>query len=66
MKKKTPNKKIERRGRPKTTGTGEAQFVRMHKPQLDAIDSWRSASISRPEAIRQLVAWALGHTQRTT
>jgi len=60
------NKKTRRPGRPKTTGTGAAQLVRMHKQQLDAIDNWRSASISRPEAIRQLVAWALGHTQRTT
>ena len=39
--------------------------VRMHDPQLTAIDSWiGDAEISRPEAIRQLVDWALEHTKK--
>ena len=45
-------------GRPKTTGPGEPQVVRMHDEQLDAIDDWIAAQgekISRPEAIRRLV-----------
>jgi len=34
--------------------------VRMHKPQLKAIDRWIGDSgVSRPAAIRQLVDWAL-------
>lgn len=49
-------------GRPKTTGSGEAQIVRMHKPQIAAIDAWTKAQgdqISRPEAIRRLVQLGL-------
>lgn len=47
-------------GRPKTTGSGLQLLVRMHKPQIEAIDGWiRNSGISRPEAIRQLVTWAL-------
>ena len=45
-------------GRPKTTGPGEPQVVRMHDEQLEAIDDWIAAQgekISRPEAIRRLV-----------
>ena len=45
-------------GRPKTTGPGEPQVVRMHDEQLEAIDDWIEAQgekISRPEAIRRLV-----------
>ena len=44
-------------GRPKTTGSGAAQLVRMHDAQLAAIDAWREkqADVSRPEAIRRLV-----------
>ena len=39
--------------------------VRMHDPQLTAIDGWiGDAEISRPEAIRQLVDWALEHTKK--
>jgi hypothetical protein len=50
-----PNPKM---GRPKTTGPGEPQVVRMHDEQLEAIDDWIEAQgekISRPEAIRRLV-----------
>jgi len=34
--------------------------VRMHDPQIAAIDKWiADTGLSRPEAIRQLVDWAL-------
>ena len=45
-------------GRPKTTGPGEPQVVRMHDAQLQLIDAWideQDEKISRPEAIRRLV-----------
>jgi hypothetical protein len=55
--KKTKTNKI---GRPRTTGPGVAMMVRMHTPQLKAIDAWIGKSgLSRPEAVRQLVNWAL-------
>jgi cytochrome c553 len=47
-----------KRGRPKTTGAGEPQVVRMHDRQIAEIDAWiamQKAEISRPEAIRRLV-----------
>ena len=50
-------------GRPKTTGSGQPMVVRMHDPQLMAIDRWIKAQgedISRPEAIRRLVELGLG------
>jgi hypothetical protein len=49
-------------GRPKTTGSGQPMVVRMHDPQLMAIDRWIKAQgedISRPEAIRRLVELGL-------
>jgi len=59
--KKQPRKTT---GRPKSTGAGAPQVVRMHDPQLKEIDEWiGAAEISRPEAIRQLVTWALAHTK---
>lgn len=34
--------------------------VRMHTEQIKALDGWiGKAKISRPEAIRQLVSWAM-------
>ena len=45
-------------GRPRTTGPGQPQVVRMHDDQLAAIDDWvekQGNRISRPEAIRRLV-----------
>jgi hypothetical protein len=45
-------------GRPKTTGPGRPQVVRMHDQQIDSIDAWvamQHPKISRPEAIRRLV-----------
>jgi len=53
-----PKKSLNKIGRPKTTGPGEPQVVRMHEEQLAAIDEWIDAQdekISRPEAIRRLV-----------
>jgi hypothetical protein len=48
------------RGRPKTTGSGQPQLVRMHPKQIDAIDDWRKKNdVSRPEAIRRLVELGL-------
>ena len=49
-------------GRPKTTGPGEPQVVRMHDELIAAIDEWMNAQgekISRPEAIRRLVELGL-------
>jgi hypothetical protein len=45
-------------GRPKTTGPGQPQVVRMHDQQVATIDAWiamQGEAISRPEAIRRLV-----------
>jgi hypothetical protein len=61
MKKKTviPRKK---RG-PPATGQGEPVVVRMHPPQLKALDDWIAQQAqpfpSRPEAIRRLVELGL-------
>jgi hypothetical protein len=49
-------------GRPKTTGPGQPQVVRMHDQQIAAIDAWmkmQDGPISRPEAIRRLVELGL-------
>ena len=46
------------RGRPKSTGSGHPQLVRMHDAQIKAIDSWaekQDDEPTRPEAIRRLV-----------
>jgi hypothetical protein len=57
-------KTVRKPGRPKAGGAGAPMVVRMHKPQLKALDQWISTSeISRPEAIRQLVTWALEHVK---
>lgn len=71
-KKRAPAKKIPARkaakkvGRPRTTGAGTPMVVRMHDDQIKALDKWIDGSgISRPEAIRQLVTFALGqHVQK--
>ena len=50
------------RGRPKTTGTGEAIMLRMHPPLLTDLDRWVSkqdGKPSRPDAIRRLIERAL-------
>lgn len=47
---------------PKPTGKGEPIMVRIQPELLDAIDAWISSQpekLSRPEAIRRLVAKAL-------
>jgi cytochrome c553 len=49
-------------GRPRTTGAGQPQVVRMHDQQIAEIDAWIAAQgtvISRPEAIRRLVGLGL-------
>jgi hypothetical protein len=49
-------------GRPKTTGPGQPQVVRMHDQQVASIDAWiamQGEAISRPEAIRRLVELGL-------
>lgn len=52
--------KNSRRGRPAANGAGQPTFVRLHRPMIAAIDYWKKDSdISRPEAIRQLLDWAL-------
>jgi len=64
--KKSPAKKKAKIGRPKTTGAGVPMVVRMHEPQLKAIDGWISdTGLSRPEAIRQLVDWALENAKKS-
>ena len=45
-------------GRPVTTGSGLQLQVRVHAPDLEAIDAWIAAhqkAISRPEAIRRMI-----------
>jgi hypothetical protein len=52
----------KKRGRPRTTGRGEGILLRLHQPQLDALDAWiehQDDSPSRPEAIRRLIEQAL-------
>jgi hypothetical protein len=48
---------------PPPTGKGEQVVVRMHQPQLGALDAWIAAQPdplpSRPEAIRRLLSIAL-------
>jgi hypothetical protein len=66
--KKSPPKKKKKAkvktGRPKSTGAGTPMVVRMHEPQIAALDGWiGEAGLSRPEAIRQLVDWALVHVK---
>src|SRR5271155_3236079 len=52
----------KKRGRPKTTGRGEGILLRLHLPQIQALDEWiarQKNEPSRPEAIRRLVEQAL-------
>lgn len=56
-----------KRGRPKTTGAGQPQVVRMHDRQIVEIDAWiamQDVEISRPEAIRRLVEIGLKAKQK--
>lgn len=64
-------KKRRRRGRPKTTGRGEAVLLRLHPPLITAVDKWakrQEGALSRPEAIRRLIEQGLAGTglERTT
>ena len=43
---------------PPPTGKGEQVVVRMHEPDLGALDAWlklQEGEVSRPEAIRRLL-----------
>jgi len=63
---KSTKRATKKLGRPKSTGAGAPMVVRMHDPQIKEIDDWIGDSeISRPEAIRQLVSWALEQTKKT-
>ncbi|MFI5016090.1 MAG: hypothetical protein ACHQAY_27455 [Hyphomicrobiales bacterium] len=57
------NSTKKKRGRPRTTGKGTLIGVRMHAVDLAFLDAWigrrPGGRLSRPEAIRQLVAEAL-------
>jgi hypothetical protein len=55
-----------RRGRPKTTGKGELIGVRLQSSQLSALDRWiarQESAPTRPEAIRQLMDFALSGSE---
>jgi hypothetical protein len=52
----------KKRGRPKTTGRGEAVMLRLHPPLINNVDTWiveQDAPLTRPEAIRRLVELGL-------
>jgi len=52
---------------PAPTGVGTLVGVRLHPPQLDALEAWISRQptpLSRPEAVRQLLATALRDAER--
>ena len=56
----TTNRSV--RGRPVTTGPGTSINVRLHDDGLADLDAWierQSDRLSRPEAIRRLVAQGL-------
>ena len=65
MSKVKRNIKNGRTGRPPSTGTGQPTLVRLHRPMIADIDYWkRDSDISRPEAIRQLLEWALAEIDK--
>jgi Arc/MetJ-type ribon-helix-helix transcriptional regulator len=53
---------------PAATGKGEPVVVRMHTPQLKALDAWIAQQEppfpSRPEAVRRLVKLALANSKK--
>jgi hypothetical protein len=55
---------IRKRGRPKTTGSGEGVHLRLLPELLAPLDAWIAAQAeprpTRPEAIRRLLTGALG------
>ena len=60
-------KKKKRRG-PDPTGKGTLIGVRIHPPQLRALDTWISAQptpMSRPEAVRKIISAVLGEGDNT-
>src|SRR5215469_6106034 len=56
------------RGRPRTTGRGEAIMLRLHPPLLTNLDAWINSQDdkpSRPEAIRRVLEQSLPGPART-
>ena len=53
---------------PAPTGKGQPVVVRMHPPQLKALDAWIAQQVppfpSRPEAVRRLVELALANSKK--
>lgn len=57
----------KKRGRPKTTGRGEAMMLRLHKPQLEKLDAWTKSQDDNPtrqEALRRLIDLVLEMKER--
>lgn len=55
------------RGRPRTTGRGEAIMLRLHPPLLTRLNEWIQAQEhhpSRPEAVRRLLEQALSNRDK--
>lgn len=55
--------KIKKRRGPAPTGKGWLLGVRIHPPQLKALDAWISAQptpMSRPEAVRKILTSVVG------
>ena len=54
---------LARKRGPKPTGKGVQVVVRLQPAALDSLDKWRAGqgdAPSRPEAVRRLIATALG------
>jgi hypothetical protein len=59
----TLNVRPQRKRGPPATGKGWLVGVRLQPPQLKALDAWigrQPTKMSRPEAVRKLIANALG------
>jgi Arc/MetJ-type ribon-helix-helix transcriptional regulator len=68
MKKQKQTVIPRKKPRPAATGKGEPVVVRMHPPQLKALDAWIAQQEppfpSRPEAVRRLVELALANGKK--
>ena len=67
MKKQKQTVLPRKKPRPAATGKGEPVVVRMHPPQLRALDAWIAQQgppfPSRPEAVRRMVELALANSK---
>lgn len=55
MAKSIPVATKKRRGRPPTTGKGTRVTLRLHSPELTALDDWAAANgCTRAEALRRM------------